>query len=262
MLADLTPPLAGLVGNSLLVPLGGIAALFAMLGMLLVLPILISQRREIRRLVGWMNQEPDAGTEEFRAIAPTAAGAFPAGRSSAANRVTSERPALARVGTTEQQALALERAPWWRRVIVRGPRHPLVISLAAIVFFVLVFIAAAHFLRAGEEGGKGAPVDPANVTVVVLNASTSSGLAGDLADQLTSGRFDVTNTSVAEAGTDRSIVMYTDTADGRRRARAVAKALGVSKVKPFDKEAEAEANGADVVVFAGDDLAKAAGGER
>jgi hypothetical protein len=267
MLAELTLPLAGLVGNSLLVPLGGIAALFAMLGMLLLVPIFASQRREIRRLTGWMNQEPDAGTKEFRAITPAAGAtapgaAIPAGRSSAADRVTSERPALARVGTTEQQALALERAPWWRRVIIRGPRHPLVISLAAVVFAVLVFVAAAHFLRAGEEGGKGAPVDPANVSVVVLNASSSSGLAGDLSDQLTAARFEVTNTSVAEARTDRSIVMYTDTADGRRRARAVAKALGVSKVKPFDKEAEAEANGADVVVFAGDDLAKAPGGER
>ena len=261
MLPELTLPLADLVGKSLLIPLGGIAALFAMLGMLLLLPIFISQRREIHRLAGWMNQEPDAGTEEFRAVGP-ATGAFPAGRSSAADRVTSERPALARVGTSEQQALALERAPWWRRVIERGPRHPLVISLAAIVFAVIVFVAAAHFLRAGEEGGKGAPVDPANVSVVVLNASASSGLAGDLADQLTNGQFDVTNTSVAEEGTNRSIVMYTDTADGRRRARAVAKALGVSKIKPFDKAAEAEADGADVVVFAGDDLAKASGGER
>lgn len=257
MLPDLTLPLAALVGKGLLIPLGGIAAIFAMLGMLLLVPIFVTQRREISRLVDWMDREPDAGTTSFQAIpAPgaTMPGGF--GRSSAADRVTSERPALERVGTAEQQAIALEQAPWWRRVIERGPRHPLVISLAAILFAVVVFFAAAHFLRAGDEGGKGAPVDPASVSVVVLNASTSSGLAGSLSDDLTSAKFVVASTSVAQDGTDESLVMYSDTAEGRRKARAVAKALGISTVKPFDKEAEAEANGADVVVFAGDDLAK------
>ena len=141
-------------------------------------------------------------------------------------------------------------------MVERGPRHPLVISLAAILFAVAVFFAAAHFLRAGDEGGKGSPVDPASVSVVILNASSSSGLAGTLSNDLTAADFDVANTSVAQDGIKESLVMYSDTADGRREARAVAKALGISTVKPFDKEAEAEANGADVVVFAGDDLAK------
>jgi LytR cell envelope-related transcriptional attenuator len=254
---DLTLPLAALAGKGLLLALGGVAAILAALGMLLLVPIFVSQRREIGRLVDWMDREPDAGTRSFQAIpAPgaTVPGRF--GRSSAADRVTSERPALERVGTAEQQAIALERAPWWRRVVERGPRHPLVISLAAVLFAVAVFFATAHFVRTGHEGGKGSPVDPASVSVVVLNASTSSGLAGSLSDQLATAEFDVTNTSVAEDGTQKSVVMYSDASDGRREARAVAKALGISTVKPFDKEAEAEANGADVVVFAGDDLAK------
>ena len=256
MLPDLTLPIAALVGKGLLIPLGGIAALFAMLGMILLIPIFVTQRREISRLVGWMDREPDAGTRSFQAIPAPGATIPRFGRSPAADRVTSERPALERVGTSEQQAIALEQAPWWRRVVERGPRHPLVISLAAILFAVAVFFAAAHFLRAGDEGGKGSPVDPASVSVVILNASSSSGLAGTLSNDLTAADFDVANTSVAQDGIKESLVMYSDTADGRREARAVAKALGISTVKPFDKEAEAEANGADVVVFAGDDLAK------
>ena len=257
MLPDLTLPLAALVGKGLLIPLGGIAAIFAMLGMLLLVPIFVSQRREISRLVDWMDREPDAGTTSFQAIPPPGA-TMPRGfgRSTAADRVTSERPALERVGTSEQQALALEQAPWWRRVIERGPRHPLVISLAAILFAVIVFFAAAHFLRAGDDGGKGAPVDPASVSVVILNASTSSGLAGTLSDDLSGAKFDVAGTSVAQDGTKESLVMYSDGGEGRRKARAVAKELGIKTVEPFDKEAEAEADGADVVVFAGDDLAK------
>jgi LytR cell envelope-related transcriptional attenuator len=265
MPVDLTLPAAAVIGRDLLVPLGGIAAILAMLGMILVLPILVGQRREIARLTGWMDREPDAGTTEFQAIGTEATIARgigpsgPPGYSSAAERVTTDRPALERIGTSEQRAIALEQAPWWRRVIERGPRHPLVISLLAIAMAVGVFIAVGHFLRAGEEGGRGAPIDPASVTVVVLNASTSSGLAGSVSDDLTAATFDVASTSVASDDAKESIVMYADT-DSRRKARAVARELGISEVKPFDKEALAAANGADVVVFAADDLAKSSGG--
>jgi hypothetical protein len=263
MLADLTIPLAAesLVGKDLLEPFGGLAALLALVGMLFLLPLFISQRREIGRLVEWMNRDPEAGTREFTAIAaagPVPGMARPAGYSPAAERVTSERPALERVGTSEQQAL--EQAPRWRRMIVRGPRHPLVIALVAVALAAGIFFAVAHFLRADDEGGRGAPVDASTVSVVVLNASTSSGLAGDLSDQLTAGAFDVAGTSVANDGTDKSVVKYASPAN-RREAKAVAKALGIPIIEPFDAEAEAAANGADVVVVAGDDVAKASGGQ-
>lgn len=256
---DLSIPAAAdsLLGKGLLEPLGGLAALFAMAGMLLLLPIFISQRREVARLTEWKDQDPEAGTREFRAL-PAPPAPVAAGRSSAAARVTSERPALARVGTAEHRALELERAPWWRRVIERGPRHPLVISLMAVLAGGAIFFAAAHFLRAGDEGGNGAPIDPATVSVVVLNASTSAGLAGDLSNQLATDSFDVAGTSVAKAETPKSVVKYST--DNKRQARAVAKALGISTIEPFDKEAEAAADGADVVVVAGDDVAKSAGG--
>jgi hypothetical protein len=265
MLSALTIPVAAdsLVGRDLLEPLGGVAALLAMVGMLFLLPLFISQRREIERLIEWMNRDPEAGTREFTAIAPPTPApgmARQGGYSPAARRVTSERPALERVGTSEQQALALEQAPRWRRMIVRGPRHPLVIALVAVAVAVGIFFAFAHFLRAGDEGGKGAPIDPGAVSVVVLNASTSSGLAGDLSDQLTAGAFDVAGTSVANDGIPESVVKYSS-ADSRREAKAVAKALGISSIEPFDAEAEAAAGGADVVVVAGDDIAKASGGQ-
>lgn len=263
MPVDLTLPFAAVIGRDLLVPLGGAAAILAMLGMLLVLPIIVGQRREIARLTDWMEREPDAGTTEFQAISPAATmpRGFPGGpaRSSAADRVTGDRPALERIGTSEQRAIALEQAPWWRRVVERGPRHPLVISLLAILVAVGIFFAVGHFLRAGEEGGKGAPVDPASVSVVVLNASTSSGLAGTISDDLTAASFDVTSTSVADDDAKESVVMYADRGS-RRKAKSVARKLGVSRIEPFDKEALAAANGADVVVFAADDLAKPAGG--
>ncbi len=42
----------------------------------------------------------------------------------------------------------------------------------------------------------------------------------------------------------------------------VARTLGITGIKPFDKEAQAAAdNQADVVAFVGDDVAKASGGK-
>ena len=240
-----------LLGRGLLVPLGGLAALFAMLGMALLLPIFLEQRREIARLTDWMNHEPDAGTREFRAIAPPAVGAG----SAAADRVTSDRPALARIGTAEQRAIELQKAPWWRRALERGPRHPLVISLVAIAVAGAVFYAVAHFLRAESENDAPGRIDPSGVSVVVLNASTSSGLAGEVADQLGNRDFDVIGTSVANGGSGKSIVRYDEGA--QREGKLVARALGIKSVKPFDNEAQAAANSdADVVAFVGDDVAR------
>ena len=240
-----------LLGRGLLVPLGGIAALFAMLGMALLLPIFLEQRREIARLTDWMDREPDAGTQEFRAIAPPAAGAG----SAAADRVTSDRPALARIGTAEQRAIELQRAPWWRRALERGPRHPLLISILAIAVAGAGFYAVAHFLRAESESDAPGRIDPSSVSVLVLNASTSSGLAGEVADQLGNRDFDVIGTSVANGGSGKSIVRYDKGA--KREAKLVARSLGIKSVKPFDNEAKAAANSdAEVVAFVGDDVAR------
>jgi len=246
-----------LLGKGLLVPLGGIAALLAMLGMLLLLPIFVNQRREIARLTGWMNREPDAGTTEFRAIPASGAPARP---STAADRVTSERPALARIGTAEQRAIELQQAPWWRRALERGPRHPLVISIAAILLAGAVFYGVAHFLRAGDDGKSPQRLDPSTVSVVILNASSSSGLAGEVSDDLGNREFDVIGTSVANGGSGKSVVRYS--AGAEREARLVAKVLAIKSTKPFDTEAKAAANNqADVVAFVGDDVARASGGK-
>jgi hypothetical protein len=245
-----------LLGKGLLVPLGGIAALLAMAGMLLLLPIFLNQRREIGRLTGWMNREPDAGTREFRAISTP--GTWTG--SAAADRVTSERPALARIGTAEQRAIELQQAPWWKRVIERGPRHPLVISIFAILLAGAIFYAAAHFLRAESNSDAPDRIDPSTVSVIVLNASSSSGLAGEVSDQLGNRDFDVIGTSVANGGSGKSIVRYSKGSD--REAKLVAKVLGIESIKPFDNEAEAAANNrADVVAFVGDDVAKSEDGK-
>lgn len=246
-------PLAAesLLGSGLLVPLGGAAALLAMLGMLLLMPLHVVQRREILRLLDWQERNPEAGDDGT----PVAAAAGAVGPMSAAERVTSERPALARISTAERAALELEQAPFWRRVVERGPRHPLVISLLALVAAASVFAGGVLLLRATDDDAPtGKNIDRSSIEVVVLNASPFPGLAGNVADDVAAARFTPVGTIASAEQTDRSVVRYADGA--QVEARAVARELGIGVVEPFNSEAEAAANGAPVVVVVAEDLAK------
>jgi hypothetical protein len=246
-----------LIGDKLVVPLGGIAAILAMLGMLMLLPLFVTQRREIARLRDWHDREPEAGDQGPRPV--QAATLRSTGPMSAAERVTSERPALARIGTAERAAIELEQAPFWRRVVIRGPRHPLVLSLGALALAAAAIIVVGLVLRADSEKGGGSGVDHADVDVVVLNASSSSGLAGDIGDDVAKSDFNVTGVNVAQDNLQKSVVQYADGA--KAEARAVARSLGITIGGPFDPYSEAKAAGADVVVIAGEDLAKAPNGK-
>lgn len=252
-----------LLGQDLLVPLGGGAALLAMLGMLVLLPLVISQRREIGRLNDWYEREPAAGDTGSPVPPPLAATAVRStGLMTAAERVTSERPALARVGTAERAAIELEQASLWRRIVIRGPRHPLVLSLFALIVAVAVIATAGLLLRANsEDRSKGEGLDHASVSVVVLNASSSPGLAGKVGDGIGADGFNVTTTTVANKPVKQSVVQYAEIKGAKVEAKAVARSLGIRVAGPFDTYSETKAEGAHVVVIAGDDLARAPDGK-
>ena len=262
MAATALPLAAGdsLLGSDLLEPLGGVAALMALIGLLLLLPLYVTQRREVVRLLEWQEKNPDAGDDGRPDAAEEAVtgGGIPGPRGegpmSPAQRVTSERPALARIGTAEQAALELEQAPFWRRVIERGPRHPLVISLIALILAAAIFFGADLLIDAGDdEAPTGKRIDPTTVDVVVLNASPFPGLAGNVAEDVTAARFVVTGTAAATDTVKESVVQF---APGfQKEARSVARKLNVPNVEPFNAESEAAAEGAAVVLVVGEDLA-------
>ena len=244
-----------LLGQGLLVPLGGGAAILAMIGMVMLLPLFVAQRREIGRLVDWYEREPEAGdSEPPEAPAPTLVRSGPM---TAAERVTSERPALARIGTSERAAIELQQASLWGRIVIRGPRHPLVLSLIALLVAVAAIVAAGLLLRANSESSsRGEGLDHSTVSVVVLNASSSPGLAGRIGDRVGRDGFNVSATSVAGKPVARSVVEYADVSGAKAEARAVSRSLGIAIGGHLDPDAESKAEGAHVVVIAGDDLAK------
>ena len=89
----------------------------------------------------------------------------------------------------------------------------------------------------------------------MLNGTTSTGLAGTIADQLTGEGYvrDVVETNTRDQTVQESTVFY---ADGERAtAREVGKLLSIENAEPLDPETESLAPEADIVVLAGADQA-------
>jgi hypothetical protein len=111
----------------------------------------------------------------------------------------------------------------------------------------------------GGTGGSGTgepAKTPAETNVAVLNGTTFTGLAGQLADRVSQeGGYErgATETNTRDQTIQTSTVYY---ADGfRSQARKVAELLSISAVEPVDEDTQALAPDADVVVLAGADQA-------
>jgi hypothetical protein len=263
---------------------GAFVSLAAAIGVLLALPLYLSQRRDVQRLRAWMERQPnhpaedivasevildraEAELEELTGPQPAAAGATdvqprpttPVTPIPAATRVTSERPALERI-TTERAAL--EPHPRWRRWADRltEPRVLAAIGLVGLLVGVGAIFASERLLSGdGEEGAPGAGVvDPASVEVVVLNGTTAEGLAGLVADDLRAKDYNVPEGGITNAPStfDQTVVMFARGSE--RAARKVARQLDVTAVQRISQEARQAAAGfnPDVIVIAGEDRAR------
>jgi len=205
-------------------------------------------------VAGPVTAEGQPPTAEHEAL-PVVASARPP--LSPAERVTGDRPALSRI-TGDMPAVepdsGVHRA--WARL--RESRHPLLIAGGALLVGAGIFVGALQLLGASgtdgvvsEESAAAAKID-----VTVLNATGVSGLESKVADDIEANGFTLGSTGVSEQKLDRTQVLF---ADGQRgEARDVADALGVENrdIQPLSGPAKQSAEGADVVVIAGDDRAR------
>jgi hypothetical protein len=122
--------------------------------------------------------------------------------------------------------------------------------------------ASAVKLPKGTKSSKGtssksavAPVDPASITVAVLNGTQVTGLAGTTGQKVTAAGFRLGNVATASQQAPRaeSVVLYR--AGASRQARTVARKLSISQIEPADSQSEALAGTATVIVVVGADLA-------
>ncbi len=107
----------------------------------------------------------------------------------------------------------------------------------------------------GGGGSTAAAKPPAETNVAVLNGTTFTGLAGQLADEVAAKGYQrgVTETNIRDQTIQESVIYYAD--GDRGSARAVGKVLSIERFEPLDSETASLAPDADVVVLAGSDQA-------
>lgn len=96
--------------------------------------------------------------------------------------------------------------------------------------------------------------------VVVLNGTSTNGLAHHLADDLQQGGYTKAEASTAVPSGTHATTVVEYTSGHRADGQAVAKALDVTRVQPIDASTASLAGTATVVVLAGADQASQLGG--
>lgn len=239
---------------------GAGAAVAALVGLATVLPLYLLHRAEVRRLTAWMEAEPEKGEGEggTPVTAPLGSGAAkPTGPLTPVERVTIDRPALQRI--TSERA-ALESQSSWRRLLVAGPRHPLVLSILAVLVAGAAVFGVYFALNEGngplDDSAPG--LDRGEVEVVVLNGSSQPALAEKVGETLEIAGFDIVGTKATGAFQETSVLFGKRS---RREGKAVARELGEDEIQPMPENVRAVARGATVVVIAGEDRTGVRSGE-
>jgi hypothetical protein len=108
---------------------------------------------------------------------------------------------------------------------------------------------------AKKEKKRGAAVNPADVTVSVLNGTTVPGLARGYGDRVEHDGFQLGNvTNFTDQARAESVVLF---ADGHERdAEAVGRKLGIAQREPVDPQTRILGGDATVVVIIGQDKAR------
>jgi LytR cell envelope-related transcriptional attenuator len=265
---------------------GAYVGVASLVGLVVFVPLFVSQARDVRRLRTWSEREPGAPAEAERAavagarVAQQAAIARATGaaeaaraevraaardaaamsRSPAAERVAADRPAATRI-TAEREAVQPE--PGWRRWLSRGPNARQLVWIVAGVFALGLAVALVSLQIAGGGDGVGSAPEPTveeagvvkgDVEVAVLNGTAVPGLAAKVGDDVEANGYALGAVTNSETPADETAVFFER--GHEEEARVVARDLGVQSVSPVDSDASGVAEGADVVVVAGEDRAQ------
>jgi hypothetical protein len=270
-------------------------SLAAVVAFVLLLPLYLSQRRDLQRLHAWMEREPahpsadlaasealldraeaeleamfapqpqatgteasEGAAQEPTLVAPPPTTSAPSAREPLppAQRVTHERPALERI--TMERA-ALQPHPRWRRFVARVGQ-PRVLSVGAAVAVVLGLVAifgSGELLRGGDEAHH-APKPGAIVPGdVEVGVLNGTSVPGLAAKVGDDVRVNGFKLGAVTNSSDQFDQTVVMYEPGEQRAaRKVADDLGVKPVQPIDRQTERAAGGAAVVVIAGADRAQ------
>lgn len=266
---------------------GRYVSLAAFLGLAFLVPLYLSQRRDVRRLREWSRRSPDAVGEVEAAAVASARAAQQAAIARARGEIAADRaerrarreaarepatlpaapspappPATRPAARPVTDRYTLYREPAWRTWLRRGPttRELLVMMVAVFVVGVAAFVGAREFLGqdadtgGAAQDGRAGGIVRGEVEVAVLNGTAVPGLAARVGDDVEANGYTVGRVSNSESPAEETVVMFEPGHEAE--AEAVAHDLGVRRIEPIDAETEALAEGADVVVIAGEDRAQ------
>jgi hypothetical protein len=251
---------------------GAYVGLAAFLGLAVLALLYFSQARDVRRLREWAGRAPERAVEQ-------------AERETEVERATEVAPATpaAAAGAHSLPPTPLAEATQKRprkplRERIRNIHIPQLRYIGMVALGVLVLAGGAFGAiqltsddggsesgaqspererdrtRTGGNGDRqaGANVDPAQLTVAVLNGTTVQGLAAQVGEEVRAAGFKqgtIGNAARIDQGT--SVVLYRD--GQARAARAVANRLNIDKIEPVDSVNEEIAGSFDVIVLVGSD---------
>ena len=243
---------------------GSYVGFAAFLGLAILALLYFSQARDVRRLREWAGRAPE------RAL-----GSEPAERATEVAPATPAAQHSLPATPFSQAAEPRRRKPLRERVRNVHIPHARYIAMAVAGLLIAGGAAFAVLQVTGDDGtttsasnperGSGGAgdddrgrerrqvnVDPAQVTVAVLNGTAVQGLAAQVGEELRSGGFTLgTIGNAARIDQTDSEVLYR--AGESRAARAVANRLGIDRTGPVDSVNEEIAGSFDAVVLVGSD---------
>jgi len=251
---------------------GAYVGLAAFLGLAVLALLYFSQARDVKRLREWAGRAPERSVEL----------AERAGETERATEVAPATPAAAAAHSLPTTPFSQAEQPRPRKPLrerIRNVHIPQLRYIAFVALGVLVLGGAAFgaIQLTNDDGGSGpaakradrasegrskgsdqnrragANVDPAQVTVAVLNGTTVQGLAAKVGEEVRAGGFRLgTIGNAARIDETTSEVLYRD--NQSRVARAVANRLGIDKIGPVDSVNREIAGGSfDALVLVGSD---------
>jgi hypothetical protein len=117
----------------------------------------------------------------------------------------------------------------------------------------------AHKRTSTHQGESSVVGNPASMAVVVLNGTSTNGLAHGLAKDLQQGGYSKAEAMTGTPPGSHATTVVEYTSGHRADAQAVASSLSVTQVQPIEAAISSLASAATVVVLAGEDKAAAAG---
>jgi hypothetical protein len=119
--------------------------------------------------------------------------------------------------------------------------------------------AKTHRRASSHQGESSVAGSPASMAVVVLNGTSTNGLAHSLASDLQQGGYSHAEAMNGTPPGSHATTVVEYTSGHRADAEGVASALSVTQVQPLEAAVSSLAGSATVVVVVGEDKAGAAG---